>query len=416
MTGRPSRLGLLHYTCPPVIGGVETILYEQATRLASRGHSVTIITGRGGPLADPSIRLEVVPELDSRHPQITVVRDRLLEGKIPVEFDNLQQSIASQLSPLFDQLDVLIAHNVLSLHFNLPLTSALWRLAQRPAPRLISWIHDISWVNPLYRPWMHEGEPWDLLRRSNPRITPVFVSHQRLEEWRQLTGAQLGDDSVIPNGVDPASLLRLGSTSRAIAQRYRLLDCDVVMLAPVRITRRKHLEWAIEAAAAVRKSGKSVQLLVTGPPGPHNPRSMEYVGDLKALREKLGLDGCVHFLFEHSDAGSDAYPVDSETLADLYMLSDVVVLPSSSEGFGLPLAEAAIFRVPVVATDLPAFREVAPEGATLVPLESGLAGFTAAVLRALDSPASRLRRRVLSVLSWDRLITDRLEPLLQPAS
>src|SRR5437870_7232232 len=33
-----ARVGLLHYTSPPIIGGVETILHEQAVRLPARGH------------------------------------------------------------------------------------------------------------------------------------------------------------------------------------------------------------------------------------------------------------------------------------------------------------------------------------------------------------------------------------------
>jgi glycosyltransferase involved in cell wall biosynthesis len=94
------------------------------------------------------------------------------------------------------------------------------------------------------------------------------------------------------------------------------------------------------------------------------------------------------------------------------MLSDVVILPSVSEGFGLPLAEAAILRVPVVCTDLPAFRELAPDGATFVPASAGSPAFTDAVLGAIDSPPARLRRHVLRALAWDRIITEHIEPLL----
>jgi mannosylglucosylglycerate synthase len=166
----------------------------------------------------------------------------------------------------------------------------------------------------------------------------------------------------------------------------------------------------------VRDSGRSVQLLITGPPGPHNPQSLEYVADLKRLTERLSLQPSVHFLFEESAADTGGYTIDAATLSDLYMLSDVVLLPSGSEGFGLPLAEAAIFRVPAVCTDLPAFREVAPDGATFVPAAAGSPAFTAAVLSAIESPPARLRRRVMRGLSWDRIITERIEPLLSTRS
>ncbi|TMF19450.1 MAG: glycosyltransferase family 4 protein [Chloroflexi bacterium] len=412
VTTRP-RIGLLHYTCPPVIGGVETILYEQAIRLNARGYPVTILSGRGGPLPDArAAKLVIIPQLDSRHPQVSAVRDALNQGQVPAEFAALRAEIEQLLSPQLAQLDTLIVHNALTLHFNLALTSALWTLAGRDRVRIISWVHDLSWINPLYRPWMHDGEPWDLLRREHPKITPVFVSAQRLAEWRELTGTDLGATHVIPNGIDPPTLLKLGARARELVSRFGVLSSDVVMLAPVRITKRKNLEWAIEAAAGVRASGRRVQLLITGPPGPHNPRALDYVDDLKHLRDRLGLRDSVHFLFEEAGGPQDAYAVDAATLSDLYMLSDVVVLPSASEGFGLPLAEAAIFRVPVVCTDLPAFREVAPEGATFVPTDGGSDAFTAAVLTAIESPPSRLRRHVLGALSWDRLVTERIEPLL----
>ena len=409
-----ARVGLLHYTCPPIIGGVETILYEQATRLAARGHAVTVVSGRGGPFppAAGGIKLVIIPELDSKYPEVSAIRDGLDRGHVPPGFAPLQATIERRLELALTELDSLIVHNALSLHFNLPLTAALWKIAERGHPRTISWVHDLSWVNPLYRPLMQEREPWNLLRRPHPKITSVFVSGQRLDEWRELTGVEVDANYVIPNGIDPAALFKLGPVAKELAARFGLGGSDVVLLAPVRITRRKNLEWAIEAAAAVRASGRSVQLLITGPPGPHNPLALEYVQELKQLTEVMGMEESVRFLFEQKSSATDGYAIDTATLSDLYMLSDVVTLPSSSEGFGLPLAEAAIFRVPVVCTDLPAFREVAPEGVTFVPLADGPAAFAAAVLQALESPVARLRHRVINALAWDRIVAERIEPLL----
>jgi len=408
------RVGLLHYTFPPIIGGVETIVFEQATRLAGRGYAVTVLSGRGGPLppAAGKVELVIIPELDSRYPEVTAIRDGLDHGHVPPGFAPLAATIERRLEPALAQLDSLIVHNALSLHFNLPLTAALWKIADRGQPRIISWVHDLSWVNPLYRPLMQEREPWDLLRRPNPKITSIFVSGQRLDEWKELSGVEIASTHVIPNGIDPPALFKLGPAARELVTRFGLAGTDVVLLAPVRITRRKNLEWAIEAAAAVAGSGRSVQLLITGPPGPHNPRALEYVQELKRLAERLGLDESVRFLFEQASTATGDYAVDAATLSDLYMLSDVVTLPSASEGFGLPLAEAAVFRIPVVCTDLPAFRELAPEGVTFVALAEGPAAFAAAVLKAIESPAARLRRHVITTLSWDRIVAERLEPLL----
>jgi glycosyltransferase involved in cell wall biosynthesis len=397
-----------------VIGGVETILYEQARRLSARGHPVTILAGRGGPLPSPTtIQLVLIPELDSKHPDVTQVRDSLDRGAIPGELERLRSYLHARLEPQLAQLDVLIVHNALSLHFNLALTSVLWELADHPGLRIISWMHDLSWSNPLYQPLMHDGEPWSYLRRQHHRVTPVFISSQRMAEWEGLTGMRQDPASVIPNGIDPDGLLRIGAATRGLVQRYQIDKVDVVLLAPVRITKRKNLEWSIQAAAAVRNTGKTVRLLITGPPGPHNPRAQDYVSELKTLTHNLDLEESVCFLFEMQPAPElGAYAIDASTLSDLYMLCDVVTLPSTSEGFGLPLAEAALFRAPVVCTDLPAFREVSSIGPRFVPVTDGSAGFTHAVLAALNEDSVRMRRQILHELSWDSIIEERLEPLL----
>jgi glycosyltransferase involved in cell wall biosynthesis len=55
--------------------------------------------------------------------------------------------------------------------------------------------------------------------------------------------------------------------------------------------------------------------------------------------------------------------VSDEMLLKLYASSAALLSPSEGEGFGLPLIEAAQHNIPVIARDLPVFREVAREHA-----------------------------------------------------
>jgi hypothetical protein len=61
-SARRARLALLHYTAAPVTGGVEAIMATHARLLREAGHDVRVIAGRGD--------AELVPEADSRHPEV----------------------------------------------------------------------------------------------------------------------------------------------------------------------------------------------------------------------------------------------------------------------------------------------------------------------------------------------------------
>jgi glycosyltransferase involved in cell wall biosynthesis len=63
--------------------------------------------------------------------------------------------------------------------------------------------------------------------------------------------------------------------------------------------------------------------------------------------------------------------VTDDLLLDLYRTATAVVLPSEAEGFGLPLIEAAQLNIPVIARDIPVFREVGREGAYYFHGQSG---------------------------------------------
>jgi len=97
--------------------------------------------------------------------------------------------------------------------------------------------------------------------------------------------------------------------------------------------------------------------------------------------------------------------VDDRLLPRLYSSATAIVYPSWYEGFGLPVLEGLASGVPVIASDVPAHREVAGEQATFVP-PGDAAAIAAEIERVLTSETSdpaqiELRRSQARRYSWD---------------
>jgi len=71
-------------------------------------------------------------------------------------------------------------------------------------------------------------------------------------------------------------------------------------------------------------------------------------------------------LHSHTELGRRLFWLDQagdEALMQLYLIASGMLMASEGEGFGLPLVEAARHRVPIIARDLPVFREISGEHA-----------------------------------------------------
>ncbi len=406
------RVGILHYAAPPVVGGVEITIYHHARLLLQRGYEVHVIAGRGAPFYS-GIYFHRVEEVDSRYPDVLAVSRELAGGVVSSRFLGLRDRIANRLRAILPALHTTIVHNALTLHKNLPLTAALYRLVQDNAASLIAWCHDFAWKDELYLPEMHPGYPWDLLRTPWPNTPYVVVSEHRRHMLAELLRVSPQTIHVVPPGVDPYEFYKLEPETRRLVEKLGLLDVAPLLLLPARVTRRKNIEMAIRITSALTHHMPRPTLIVTGPPGPHNPTNVAYLNSLRELTHRLGVENNVHFLYEYGE-GDQPLHVSDAMMSDFYQLADVLLFPSRREGFGIPVLEAGLARLPIFASDIPPVHESAGGLAFTFDPEGDPAPVARRIAEVLTHDrAYRMRRRVLQQFTWQRIIDERVIPLIE---
>lgn len=410
------KVTILHYSAPPIVGGVENTIYHHARLLAQAGYEVRVVAGRGAAV-HPRVAFCVLPEADSQHPDVLAIKNELDHGQATIHFQQLRDRLADLLRPHLADTEVLIAHNVFTLHKNLPLTAALYRLLIEeppPHPRTLAWHHDLAWQSRQYQSELYTGYPWDLLRRPWPGVVQVTVSEPRRNEVATLYGIPPETVHVVPPGVDVSTLFRWTQMARRIVEAYSLLDADMVLLLPARITRRKNIQLALHTLAALRaQTSLDARLVITGPPGPHNPANVAYLAELQALRRDLDLVKAACFVYELGEEGQPLVP-DEETMATLYLLADALFFPSLGEGFGIPILEAGLLRLPIFCSRIPPLQATGGNEVYYFPPTAEPTEIAALIAdKLLTNDAFRLRRRVLTQFRWEKIVHNQVIPLIE---
>jgi D-inositol-3-phosphate glycosyltransferase len=148
-------------------------------------------------------------------------------------------------------------------------------------------------------------------------------------------GADPARISVVPPGVDLATFV----PAPGARERLGFAADGLVLTFVGRIQPLKAPDILLRAAAALDNDGRlgrRVRVVVLGAP---SGTGLARPGWLADLARELGLADRVTF----------APPVDRATLADYYRASDLTVVPSYNESFGLVALESAACGTPVVA-------------------------------------------------------------------
>ncbi|HEV8616450.1 MAG TPA: glycosyltransferase [Methylomirabilota bacterium] len=176
------------------------------------------------------------------------------------------------------------------------------------------------------------------MERRLARWTRVIVNVSRAQEaeglaLRLFTPAQ---SRVVLNGVD-AARLNAAALDPFDARKALELETEMAVVGcAARFDEVKHLDLLLRAVALPAARGATLVLIGRGPE--ERP--------LRALAETLGVAGRVRFAGEIADA------------ARLFRAFDVYAAPSRKEGMPLAVLEAMALGLPVVASDIPAHREL----------------------------------------------------------
>jgi glycosyltransferase involved in cell wall biosynthesis len=402
---REKGVAIVHYSAPPVVGGVETILRNQAAFLADFGVRVRVIAGTGGEVA-PGVETVYIPELSSNYPRY---RDLPREG-----FTGEAQRLQEKLKEATAGFHSLIIHNMLTMPFNLVATAALRMLAEEGSRRVIAWCHDSPYFDPAYRIPRDEF-PFTLISTPVPGARYVTITEYRRSEFARLLGLPEEEIEVVRNGIDLSHFLSLAPQAAALIEEFSLYERDLNVISPVRITPRKNLEMAIRICHALLYYYPGLLLIVTGYVDPHNTEAGAYFRRLKRLVEELRMAEHVLFLGEHRMVDGTPTVADWKATRDIYSLADVLLLTSYAEGFGLPLLEAGLLRMPIVCSDIPTLREIlgTTRNAIVVGLEEDPRAVAGRIHEFLSTHATFQHfKHVFREYHWKAIGKSKLLPLL----
>jgi len=343
------------------MGGAECQVINLADRLSIAGHDVLLISLNGNVIVRPN------------------------NPKVHIECIGMNKSIFGFIKA-YRRVRVLIRNfNPDVVHSHMVHANIFARLLRltTPMPRLISTAHNTN-----------DG---GFVRQIAYKLTDFLadistnVSKEAVESFIQKKVVVPGRMIAVYNGIDTEQFHFAPQAKNKLCHELSISENSSILLAVGRLTEQKDFPNLLNAFTKVINVHHELQLVIVG------------VGDLlislQNQAEILGISPNVHFLGLRRDIPS------------LMSASDIFVLSSAWEGFGLVVAEAMACERLVVATDCGGVREVIGNTGDLVP-PGDSDQLAKAIINAVSLPSEErdirgkaARNRIITYYSMDATVS-----------
>lgn len=239
-----------------------------------------------------------------------------------------------------------------------------------------------------------------ILKRASQLITNSVSLQKEVSAFTHRSDVQVVYPCVSNEFVKASETVRKGIVRRTPEEIAKLFVTQMVAMTGAGISISRHSESAVESgvtnpvrlltvARLVDRKGhtKVLDAMIEIPQVTYT-----IVGDgpmrepLKKKAEELGIANRVTFLTEATDA----------ELPEIYAAHDIFVMPTTKsehdrEGFGIVYAEAGVFGLPCIATDIPGVDEVVLHEVTGMLIEDTPRALSEALKKLAASPGLRSR-------------------------
>lgn len=299
--------------------------------LVSGGYKPTVIVVEGfvpkEMYAHPDVKLAYIPHFPVDN-----------NGQLPDNYKELVQKTKDALMGILASIDVCITHDIIYQPAHL-----IHNLASREVAvelvhlRWLHWIH--SATSPEILCSAEDARP--LLKRPFPNALICYPNYADIPRVAVNYGWEEDFVKWVPHPVDIPDYLGMHPLSKKLVQDKKILQADVIAVYPARLDRGKQPEHIIKIMGAIKKSGRSVRLVIMDFHSTGGDK-LVYRDDMKRIAQEWQVADEVTWLSEYDE--SLKYEAPRQMVRDLMLISNVYIHPSVSETYSLATQEAAICK------------------------------------------------------------------------